>query len=267
MDINDRKNLLNMFNEREPDEKLLFSKVLNQASLCEKNHDNYFTDFLDPYRANKFISAFKTLKNFDLCIKAFGGNGDAERLVIGFSPDYVELENGDFPIAMLKIKYDARFAKQLTHRDFLGSIIGLGIDRVKVGDIILKEDYALAYVYKDIAEYIAFNLEKIGRSKVTNEICGLESIISDKEKEEEITIIASSLRIDTIVGNAFKLSRGKAAELICADKVFINWQPVKSVSKVVAEGDMITLRGKGRAKINKILGKSKKGRFIVSILK
>jgi RNA-binding protein YlmH len=264
LDIDDRKNLLKQFEAREPEEKLLFSKVLNQASLCEKTHEPCFSDFLDPFRAAQYQKAFAAQGRLNLTVKSFGGDAGAERQMLGFSPDYAAFEESDFPIAVIKIEYDARFSNKLSHRDFLGAILGLGIDRSKIGDINLMENHAFAYTNKEIADYIIYHLEKVGHTKVR---CALSEIDADalERSEEEATIIVASMRIDTVVSHIFQLSRGKATALIDAEKVFVNWQPVKSASKPIAEGDTVTLRGKGRAKIIEITGKSKKDRFIVTI--
>ncbi len=265
MNALERENLLKIFNNDQPDEKLLFSKVLNQVSLCEKKHETSFTDFLDPYRANIYVSAIKTIKNLGLNIAVFGGMQGSERLVIGFSPDYIELANDDFPIDVIKITYDTRFSSGPSHRDLLGSILGLGIQRSKIGDIIIEGSVSYVFVYNDISEYIITNLEKAGRTKMrADKYTGPIQIQDFNEKESVMTV--SSLRIDTMISHIFKLSRSKAAEYIIAEKVFINWQPVLSLSKNVAVGDVITLRGQGRARIVDIPGRSKKDKIIVKFV-
>lgn len=253
------KNILKMASD--DDEKILLAKTIDKANIAIKTHRSEFSVFMDPYKAHKFKSFISSQREIDVML--YGGYDMAERLKLGFFTEYDTPDVNDFPITTLEIKYNSQFSSSLTHRDFLGSVLGLGITREKIGDIILESSRAIVYCDEDIADYISFNLDKVKRTKVN---C---SVITDymppvaEMSEKKFTV--SSLRLDAIVSHAFNISRGKAADYIKSEKVFVNWKNEISVSKPIAENDVITLRGYGRIKVLEILGTTKKDRILLNI--
>ncbi|HCT65324.1 MAG TPA: hypothetical protein DIC60_08700 [Lachnospiraceae bacterium] len=252
-------------NVNQPDERLLLAKVLDQADFSLKRHENTFTDFCDPGKMEIIIRAIGGIQGLNFTV--FGGSDDCERRRIGFCPDYREIDEAEFPIKVVKISVNTKFSKELTHRDFLGSVLGLGIDRGKVGDIFLFEDYTLIFACEEIAKYICANLLRVGKTIVKTQLQAVNEAQMPTKKMEEKSVTVSSLRLDVLVGAAFNMSRGKAVALIESEKVFINWITAKSVSKVVKEGDMLSVRGFGRAKLLEVRGKTKKDRVGVVFLK
>lgn len=250
---------------KKPEEKLWFAKALEQAYYCMKNYEPCFTDFSDPLKIGELINLIG--KKHEFAAMAFGGFEGSERLMAGFFPDFCEPSEDSFPIKAVEIKYNEKFSKKLAHRDFLGSILGLGLSRDKIGDILIFEGFAIAMVSDDIADYICHNLEKVSHTAVDARIVDAKEIEFLKPKADEKTIIVSSLRLDSVLSGAFNLSRGKIADYIAAEKAFVNWRSESSASKNVSAGDVITLRGVGRIKINEISGKTKKDRIVVNILK
>lgn len=248
-----------------PDEKLIFAKAIDQAYYCIKKYKPAFTDFLDPYKTSELLKLIGNNNEFN--IKIFGGTENCERNIIGFFPEYIEINIYDFPISAVKIKVNTKFCTMPAHKDFLGSIIGLGITREKTGDIIINENKAFVFVKDDILDYICCNLDRVGNTKVQVSKVEFIKCENNKSKLTEQNIISSSLRIDTILSAAFKLSRSKASEFILSGKVYINWILIENVSKQVNIGDVITLRGCGRIKILDIEGKTKKDRIILNICK
>ncbi|MCQ4726337.1 YlmH/Sll1252 family protein [Anaerotignum faecicola] len=252
-------------NVYQPDERLLLAKVLDQADFSLKRHSDTFTDFCDPKKMETVMSVIRNISGINFFI--FGGSGECERRIIGFCPDYREIENFDFPIKAVKVSANMKFSKELSHRDFLGSVLGLGIDRGKVGDIFIFDNYSIIFAFDDIAEYIAANLERVGRTAVKTEIMEICDIQMPEKNVVEKSITVASLRLDAVIGGIFNISRGKASDLIEGEKVFINWLSVTNVSKPVKEGDMISVRGLGRAKFMSLNGKTKKGRIGIVVEK
>lgn len=256
-----KQNLIKSFNEQET--KLSFAKVLDQVELCMKKHIYTFTDFLDPTKIEQYIDKLQYINGINY--KIFGGYEDAERRIIGFCPDYTELTEYDFPIKAIKIKLLDKFCESLTHREYLGSILGTGIERSKLGDILVIDDYAITFIYENIADYIFINLSKVSRTKVENFIIELSDVILPQKRYKEIKATVASLRVDSIISTAFHISRGKASDFISAEKVNVNWAVVKSNSFSIKEGDIFTLRGYGRAKLVEITGKTRKDRIGILI--
>lgn len=244
----------------QPEDKLLLAKVLDQADLCLRRHEMRFTPFLSPGHIYKFS---KTLENFDVNLKTvvFGGYADAERKVIGFCPDYMELLFSQFPLKAVEIEADKRFASNLSHRDYLGSVLGLGLDRDRTGDIIIDENKAWIIAFDDIADYVAANLFKVGRTSVKCTVKDIDGLEIGKKEIKEIFSTVPSMRLDCILSSAFNLSRGGAKELLEAEKVQLNWDTVTSPSAAVSEGDVLSARGFGRAEVLEIRGKTKKDRI------
>ena len=248
---------------KEPDEKLLFSKALDRAHFCMKNYTKTFTDFLSPVTAS-YIAEFAESEN-SVNTKFFGGAAGCERVMAAFAPEYEETEESDYPIACLKISYSEKFSKKLTHRDFLGSLMGMGIVRGKVGDICLKDGYSVAFVSEDIADYICINLEKVGHTSVKCERYAVPDDFSVFSSVKRENIIVSSMRTDAIVAAAFKLSRNEASALIKGGKVFADYICQDSVSKEIKENCLISVRGHGRIRIIETGGKTKSNRIVLNI--
>ncbi len=253
-----RKDLLNSISDS--DERLVLAKAIDRLELAKKTYTPEFTIFMDPYKA---YSIRDMLLNNECDILVYGGYDDSERVKIGFFPEFSNADINEFPIRAVEISYNLQFSRALSHRDFLGSLLGLGIKREKTGDIIIDDGRAVAFVDSDIADYIAVNLERVGHTKVRVKM--LEHFNPKPKEAQEKRLTVPSLRIDALLSSALNISRGKASDLIKGEKAFVNWKKVISVSHTVKENDVITLRGVGRVKINEIMGTTKKDRILINV--
>ena len=252
---------------KETEDRLEFAKALDRAR-ASKSHAT-FTDFMNPQRCVVFLQQFMKM---DVDAGAYGGYEDAERKMLGFGISDPAVGHGKhepdgeypntFPITPLAITYNGRFSRQLTHRDFLGAVLGLGLTRGKIGDIRMGEDGAIMYVSNDVAAFITESLHEVGRTSVTatphTEVPGIEETGTEKR------ITAASLRLDAVISMAFHLSRGKAAALIEAEKVFVNWAIAKK-TRELREGDIVTARQIGRLRVDSIIGATKKDRVALIV--
>jgi RNA-binding protein YlmH len=250
------------------EEKMLFAKALDRAAVAEKTYTEGFSDFMDPYKAHKLCDAFK---HDSLTAVCYGGFEESERMLVGFFPEYSVPDGSEmtayyamFPIRAVEIAYNARYSRTLTHRDFLGSVLGLGITREKTGDIMLEQSRAVMFVKDEIADFIVTNLERVGHTSVQTKVLNEYQPKIAESTEKKFTV--PSLRLDAVISDAFNISRGKAADLIKGEKAFLNWQCEVSTSKQVAVGDVITLRGTGRVKITEIVGVTKKDRILINTI-
>ena len=249
----DKETMMKAFNK--PEEKFLFARVLDQALFSLESGQTEYSDFLDEYHASAFAHLLKT----GITVSSFGGYDEAERKILALGNFF------DFPITAIAISFQAKFSN-LTHRDFLGSIIGLGINRALIGDILIKDDRALIFAKKEIADYITANLTKVKNASVRASDAHLSAADEFIKLPVSRNITSASLRLDAVASAAFNLSRGNVAELIGKGRGFINWTPVSSASKNVQTGDTVTLRGVGRFRIVEITGQTKKGNFKLLII-
>ena len=153
----------------------------------------------------------------------------------------------------------------LTHRDYLGSLMGLGLRRDGIGDILVGDHGADILVLKEIAPYLLTQYTKAGRKSLQVEEISLDQLIVPEEKVRMLRDTVASMRLDAIAASLFRLSRAKAADAIRSGKVFVNQQECLRPDKEVQEKDRITLRGTGRGEVDEMLGESKKGRIVVSL--
>lgn len=246
-----------------PEDKLFVAKLIDKALKAEDIFSILHSDFLDPYQKSL---AENVLGDTGINYVINGGLDGAEREVIFFCPNIMpEKEDLDFNNFFKFIRLDFKGRTHITHRDILGSLMSLGIKREKTGDIVLKEDECFIVVLSEIADYVTLNLSRIKDIKVSADIIDALDIKMPEAKHRTINSTVASMRLDSLVGVGFGMSRSKACEFIRGEKVFVNWQMSKDVSKIVKEGDTITVRGKGRAFIEKINGTTKKGRIGIVI--
>lgn len=248
----------------EGEERLLFAKALDQALFAMKRRQPAFTDFMDRAKCARFAERMRGIR--ELQVTLYGGMEDCERQRMGFSLEEIPLEA--FPIKIIKIRRKSKKFGQadLSHRDYLGSILGLGIDRGKVGDILVSEEEAVCFVTEEIAPYITAVLEQVSKTAViAEEAEGAEAIPQRQTERKRLTV--ASLRLDAVAGEAFHLSRGKVQALIGAEKAQVNWNTVTNTSHQLKEGDMVSLRGFGRFCVGEIGGKTKKDRTGLEIEK
>ncbi len=198
-------------------------------------------------------------------VNLWGGFSDAERVVACFGDREYYKDNKDFPINCIMIEpVNQKFADTLSHRDFLGSLMGLGIRREMLGDIIINENCGYLFAIDSICDYIIDNLTQVKHTTVK---CSLVDEIPQNALPipERNEVIVSSERLDVLVSAVYNLSRSKAQVLFNQEKVFINGA-VKSSSFVAKTGDKISVRGYGRFIYNGVLRHTKKDRCVVEFL-
>lgn len=212
----------------------------------------------------------------------YGGYDDAERRVLVLLPEYAEISDvvpdihknresqiddmdsaEDCPLAILKVRTKGGMSRKLSHRDYLGSLLGLGIKREKVGDILVRDDGADIIVLKELCEYLAVNYEKAGKTNLDVEISDITDLDVGKITIEEKRDTVASLRLDSLVSSVFGISRGKAQEAIKMGLVFVNSAAASKADMMLDEGDKIVLRGRGKAVLREVAGRSRKDRIYV----
>lgn len=250
------------FDRLSDEDRLFASHTADIIEICERKYIPRFTPFLD---ANQVEIAHSVLGNVgfeNFCF--YGGFDEASRLVLGVFSPYSECEISEFPITALEIKY--RSEKKLSHRDFLGSFMSCGINRNMIGDIIVNDGITIAFVYSTIADVILGEVKKIGSEGVKIYV-NPSPDIKLNESFKEISGTVSSLRTDSVVSLALKLSREKTAQLIRSGNVTLNSRVCDSVSKEMNCGDVFSARGYGKFIFGSINGTTKKDRIHITIKK
>lgn len=245
---------------RDKDQILNMRKVLDKIEIVLNKHIIQSTDFMDPYErrlARSILNQFT-----EISYRESGGFKESERKIILIYPDYYQYDDISIPISSLMLE---GHIDRLSHRDFLGGILSLGINREKIGDILIHENYVQITVKNEISSFILINLERIGKEKVDVKQIPLEDLRLGKTDYKEISTTIASLRLDALISSGLNLSRNESQKLIKSGKVKINWEPIERVFKDVEEGDMISAKGYGRFILNIIEGVSRKGRVRVKL--
>lgn len=240
-------------------EDILVTRLIDWAEQAQKHKRSKTGIFLDP-RGREVAETVSNLLS-DVEVLFDGGYIGAERQRVAFA--YAEsYGEPDFEIESIQIKWDGRYDR-LGHRDVLGALMGQGIERELLGDIIMKGDSAIILGDRQITKYIQEQMTQVGSANVSIENYPKEEIEPREERVKEIRATVASLRLDSIAAVGFSTSRSKMASDIESERLKLNWQEVKSPSRSVKEGDVISCRGKGRLEVAEIGRETKKGRISV----
>jgi RNA-binding protein YlmH len=244
------------------EEKLLASRLFDHAAAAEKSRGLAYTKFLTPSEREfaKKISDFGGLGAvFD------GGYDGAERTCALFGAGDSGLrESGDYPLRALRFSFPEKL--KLTHRDFLGALLALGLKRETLGDILVGEGRADAVVFADVADFIRYHLERVGQARVETSEGDLAALSPAEENGKEISGTVASARLDAVLRLAYNISRGDAKTLARSGGVQVNHAAVKEPDMRLEEGDLLSVRGMGRARLLSIGETTKKGRLKARVL-
>lgn len=242
-------------------DNILISAAADLYTLCQKRASAVFSRFYDGgeqalLQDNRMISPEALL---------FGGHKDCERKIMGVFPEWEEPCEQSFPITLLCIS--CSFRHDFTHRDYLGSLMGLGIERDRIGDIVVCDEEAFVFLHESVADYVLMHLKKIGSCGVKVTTAPIDGFTMPEPKFSHLNVVAASLRLDAVVGAALNISRAKAQALIEHEKVSINHRPATDLSGRVSEGDLLSVRGFGRFVLDTVSGQTRSGRLHLTIKK
>lgn len=234
--------------------------LIDKAEIALNQHMVIDTDFLDPFERKTAKAVFNRIHGLGYIED--GGPDFAERKHFLLFPDY--MGNMDFKdhTSYLEISGDI---SSLNHRDFLGSLMGMGIKREKIGDIFIGEDSAIVSLKNEIGDYLSMNIEKVGKINVECSIISKDQMVIKEQAYERKDLFVASERLDVILGAVFKLSRSESQTKVEAGDIKVNWELVEKPSYKLEPGDMISAKGLGRALYETRQGLSKKGRLCIGI--
>lgn len=244
-------------------EEIFCRQVKEAAVRCEKILRPVYTGFLDE-RQQQLAAAQLAGSKWSQHL-FFGGSPSAERKVLCVYSDRAP-QSSEFPISAVKICC-GKDAAGLSHRDYLGSLMGLGLERKCMGDIFVQPDGAVVFALTQQAKVICDSLFQIGRIGARADIC---QQIPDElllQNGEETVINVASLRLDAVLAAALHLSRQKASAIIASGKVMVSHIEVNDSSYPLDEKNTITVRGYGKFCIKEVGGKSKKDRTFLTLIK
>lgn len=239
--------------------ELFKARLQDIVGITVKNSKPKFLGFLS---LSETALAKELLMNAECRIMFYGGYDGAERVMLGCFPEWAEESN--FPIKALTFKF--RECDNLSHRDFLGSLMSLGIEREAVGDILVEKGRAVVFVTDELCEYIKTQITKIGRIGV-NIYDGYDEPLPISDTLEEFTETVASERLDCVIASLCGFSRTKALEVLNAGLVSVNSVTVLKPTKTVFAGEVISVRKKGRFIIDSLDGRTKKNRIVIKYRK
>lgn len=253
----DKKSFLNLI---QFEDKNLLSNIYDKIKLSEKIADSVFTnEFCTP---NLWKAIVNLKEEFGTNVYTYGIFDECERRVLAFSKEEVNY----YPVKLVKITNKSRF-EVLSHRDFLGAIMGLGIKREKFGDLVVKDNICYGAFFEDIYDYVLYNLNFIGRCPCEVELIEEWNPLEIRANREALSIITTSLRLDCIVGSICNISRSKAVDIINSGKVLLDYAQAIEKNETVEFDSMITIRGYGKFKILEQVGSTQKGRLKLNVSK
>ena len=230
------------------------ARVIDLAEQAIKTWEVVFTDFLSPPEVAQIQQQ----------LLAWGGYPQAERQRIAIARSELPLDRAQVAVAALDIAGNFLF-DPATHRDFLGAILGTGLVRDKIGDIIvLGERGGQVIVVPEIIEFLGTQLTQVRSVPVKPRPIDLSELKIREPKKKEMTTVEASMRLDAIASAGFGMSRNKMADLITGGDVRVNWKDISQASHIVKSGDLIAIRGKGRLEFGEV-AVTKKDRYRVQL--
>lgn len=240
-------------------DKLLLSRIDDAISLSITRQKPYFIAFMSERKQAAALSYLRQLRCEDYLF--YGGYEDSERKMLGIFYDEKDIKK--FPVSAVEFKF--RPCDKLSHRDFLGALMALGIERETVGDILIEDGRCVVFVKTEIKDYIASQISKIGNVGVIVKEADLELLPQGRGREEKFFTV-SSLRLDNIVSAVCGCSREKTRSVILSGEVCVNYLQKQDVSYNLKPGDVFSVRGFGKFIFNNMLGLTKKGRLKISVI-
>ena len=255
--------LLNKFS-KDPDERIVLARALDQMDRAASRSIPCATQFLSPAQRaalEPLLAASGHPRHL-----FHGGYEGAERTVCVFLPDWLEAEDwtAEDELAAIECAYPSTGA-ELTHRDLLGGLMGIGLTREKVGDILTGDTAAQLVCLREAAPIILSQFEQAGRYRLKLREIPLSELTPAPAQVKLIRDTVSALRLDAVLAAGFSLSRGKAAEAVAAGRVSVNHRECMKPDKPVSEGDVLTCRGLGKCVLKTVGGQSRKGRIIIEM--
>lgn len=236
---------------------ILEAKVEDAVNRAKKMGNEQFLGFLDPAEQETCEKILKNDKKIQFSF--FGGHPYCERKIVAIHLLNAPIMSAcDWPITPLHL-YQKLNKKELKHADILGKLLSLGINRDRVGDIDITTKIIQIFISKELDNYIINNLDRVSTISVQAKKITWNQVIPYQSPFVSKNIVAASLRLDAIISRQFHISRKKSVLTIKAGKVKINWKIIYNSSFILKEKDVISVRGKGRAIIHQIVGKTKKG--------
>ena len=248
---------------RSGEERVLLARVLDKLELAQHRGVPAHTPFLSPGEQASAADLLAAWGNPRYAV--FGGYEGAERNIFYFPPDWQEPEDAladpEGPLAALEAVFP--HGASLTHRDILGSLMGLGITREKLGDILILEGKCQVAVLREALPILLSQWEGAGRWKVSVREIPLSGLTPKPPTVKAIRDTVAALRLDAVLAAGFSTSRSKAADLISAGRVAVNHRECMKSDRTVGQGDVLTCRGLGKCVVKEVLGTSKKGRTML----
>ena len=236
----------------------LLKRARDLAERCERSGTVCVSGFLSPAEQYEL----QTRLGYIPCGLVFHGGGDnCERAAAFFLPDYMTEEMLDLSEYLCAMKLKAYFG-QPGHRDYMGALLGMGIGREWLGDIQVEGDTAYVFCMKSVLRHL-LSIEKAGRYTVKASQVPLEEVPARKVETESLSFSVMSPRLDAVAAGLFHLSRTEAAKQIAAGNVSLNYAQCLKADCIVKEGDILSLKGKGKGSISGMGGTSRKGRLFV----
>lgn len=258
----EQEKLLNHLQTEE--DRLLGSHVLDKCEMVLKYHKAQATDFLNPYQQDIAKNIIEQLSEINY--KLEGGYKGAERKRVVIFPEYLFPDLVDPTIVIYQINGNFSF-QNLTHRDFLGALMGLGLQRKYLGDIIVHNDFAQLIAAEEVKDIIELKLNKVHEVPVDIEEISEDEIVKSIRHEKEILTTVASMRLDAVASSGFGDSRTKMSRMIKNEQVKLNWKIISDPAADVEIGDLISVRGRGRVKVEEDRGLSNKGRKKLKLIR
>ena len=245
------------------EEKLLVRKAQDKLNLCLDRYSLTCTGFLNEREQDILLSHVAALS--DVRISLIGGYDEADRRIMLFCPEYLNESEEESPITAIRASYYKDY--ELSHRDFLGALTGLGISRDCIGDILVDtEGHSADIIIKsEIRDFILSDFVSAGRARVTVKEIPLSELNVPKVKTESVTDTVASPRIDAVASCGLGISRENAATLIRSGGLYLNRRLCTECDKAVPDNSVITASGYGKFKVYISERLSKKGRIFITV--
>ncbi|MHC9532850.1 YlmH family RNA-binding protein [Dellaglioa sp. BT-FLS60] len=240
------------------DEKDIIDTLSDYIEQAKSEYRAVLTHFLNPREAH--IATYLLGQNDEISMKLFGGTENAERQRLLFYPAYFDVQDSDFDLQLIEIKYPVKFAT-LKHGQILGTLANAGLDREVIGDILTDGQQWQVVVEKKMADYLINQIDRIGKIKVSLEEIHFSQIVTVIDEWQSQSELVASLRIDSVISAVYNMSRQNAKNLVNSEKVSLNWQVIDKPDYELAEFDVLSIRGFGRIKLDFIAGKTRKDKY------